>query len=941
MKRNSRYKILTIWLICILVFKISFLKAQSGDENNVIAKINITGKVKNNSNEIMPFAVVMLLNEKDSTLLNYTTTNNEGIFLFKNVLNNNYILKITHIGFIPFQKKIKKSTTKDLVTEDLILNPISKLLMEVVVKEARAPLFIKGDTIEYNTEYFKVPPGATIEDLLKKLPGIEVDASGNVSTMGKDINKIYVDGKVFFSNNTKMVTKNLDAEAVSKIQVYDEKSEQEKLTGIANKTEQEKAMNLTLKEEYKKGYFGKAGVDAGPNDLYSGMASYNRYNESKQFSVIAYGNNLNSRSISYSDYEDFIGQSTLGNDIEDFGFGGYYSYRPNGLMLNSYRENGFSENYAGGLNYNYYKKKITLNTNYTINKSNWNYEKYSRRETFLSDSSFYNFDSINYNEKNFYHAFSSILNINSDSSNNIFIAKFNGSINNINNTNFNNQIFQTSDFSNINSNILKEKDNADKYSLVTSVYYSHRFKNKDRSFAVNSKYILDKNLSDNNIENINNYFMALTTAKKVLLLNDNLLDDKEIKTSIMYNEPIFKKIKLISFYNFNRTQNISGIIANNNETNTLIDSLSTYFINNKLYNRVGTSLNYINKGMRITLGGAFKNIRLLATNSNYKQSSSIISEIKKEYNNIIPYFNSNIDISKNISCSFTYSFDITEPSVLNLQPIQNLSNPLYRVEGNIDLSPEKKHEISAHLSYWNKVKFSNFSIGFWYSIIDESIVYNQLLKFEENTGYITISKPENVKGGNYLGSNFWTNFQIVKSILSSSLRASFNVGNLPIYINSVKNNTKNTEYSGSIRLNLKISSKLTYSLSNSIDKSYINYSINKNNNQEILNYTLNSGIVWNIAKKVYFESNFMLTDYSSTNKTLDQTHNILNASIKKIVGKKNKFEIRFNATDILNQSKYINQYARENYIEYIVSPTIARYFIFGISYNLKGFDVEE
>ena len=211
------------------------------------AQLTITGQLKDTAKEEVVAATVMLLSVKDSTLMNFTTSDVDGSFAFKNVKKTNYILKVSHVSYMPFEMLIESADEKEIKLGVLMLKPIARFLMDVVIREAKAPIFIKGDTVEYDASTFKVPPGSTIEDLLRRLPGIDVDASGNISTMGKDVKTVYVDGKAFFGNDPKTVTQNLDAEAVSKVQVYTEKSEQEKITGIADGS-QEKVMNVELKE---------------------------------------------------------------------------------------------------------------------------------------------------------------------------------------------------------------------------------------------------------------------------------------------------------------------------------------------------------------------------------------------------------------------------------------------------------------------------------------------------------------------------------------------------------------------------------------------------------------------------------------------------------------------------------------------------------------------
>src|ERR1035437_3101333 len=286
------------------------------------ARTTIKGVICDTAGITLPSAMVMLLSPKDSALVNFTQADNIGAFEFRNVKNSGYLLKIQHMSFLPYQKIIPVSPTELTDLGRIQLKLVSKMLMEVVIKAARAPLRFRGDTIEYDAASFKVPPGSTVEDLLRRLPGIDVDADGNIKSQGKDVKHVYVEGKNFFGDDPKSVTKNLGAETISKVQVFDEKSEQAKLTGV-NDGIKDKSMNLALKEEYKQGAFGKLTAAAGDQGRWAGRGSYNRFNKTSQLSFIGYGNNVNQTGVNWEDYSEFKGQNTFNSyDNGDFGFGG-------------------------------------------------------------------------------------------------------------------------------------------------------------------------------------------------------------------------------------------------------------------------------------------------------------------------------------------------------------------------------------------------------------------------------------------------------------------------------------------------------------------------------------------------------------------------------------------------------------------------------------------
>jgi hypothetical protein len=306
--------------LLILIAKIISIYSQSN-------KFNILGQVVDSSNIPLAFASIYLLEFKDSSLLDYTRAEENGSFVLKNIPSNNYLLKINYVGYLPLQIQIDPSGSSVNLGK-IILKPISKELFEVVIKAAKAPMSIRGDTIEYDASTFKVPAGSTLEDLLRKLPGIEVNQDGSIKSEGRDVTRMTVEGKQFFGGDPKAATKNLPAEGISKVQVFNDVSEEEKLTGIKGNS-QDKNMNITLKDDFKKGGFGKITGGIGTEDRAELKGNYNKFNQKEQFSILASGTNTGRNGLSWNDYQDFKGSNSFNwNDDGDFGFsnGGMVRY---------------------------------------------------------------------------------------------------------------------------------------------------------------------------------------------------------------------------------------------------------------------------------------------------------------------------------------------------------------------------------------------------------------------------------------------------------------------------------------------------------------------------------------------------------------------------------------------------------------------------------------
>ncbi|MDR2834604.1 MAG: TonB-dependent receptor family protein [Bacteroidales bacterium] len=906
---------------------------------NVNSQISIIGQLKDTTNEFVPAATVMLLNSKDSALVNYTTSDSKGIFSFKNIKRAKYLLKISHVAFMPYQKTINPTEEEKEINLGLIkLSPIANFLMEVVIREAKAPIFIKGDTVEYDATTFKIPPGSTVEDLLKRLPGIEVDANGGITTMGKDVKTVYVDGKAFFGNDPTTVTQNLDAAAVKKVQVYNETTEQEKITGIKDNNK-EKVMNLELKDEYKKGYFGKASVGYGWGEnaanRWLAKGNFNYFTEKQQLSFMGYGNNINQSNVNWSDYSEFKGQSMrTGWDSGDFGFGGYgrryfsygYGYGGDG--------SGFSNNAGGGVNYNFYDKKIKFNASYFYTRTNTFSDTYSNRQTFLSDSIFWRIDTTGNDNTRNNHSFSTRFEYDFDSTNNL-VLRADVSYSTTDRSNITTQLFQTSLFDDINLNSMKNDNGNNDFGVNALGIYTHKFKKKGRTFAISGNYDFSNGKSAENIDNLNEFYnLSPIEQIKFIVKNDEIDIDHTIKASILYVEPLSKQFTLQTFYNFR-----TSLRTNNNESrdpnNNSVDSLYLNYKNNLLYNRVGASLNFAYNGINIQAGGAFQNLQLNGI------SRQIATENKSNfpYSNGVPYFEADFELTDNLDLDLGYEYAVEEPNISYLFPMPNLSNNLYKTIGNPELDPERSHDASVRLSYWNQASMFNISLNGNASFSENNIVYNQTTNFVDSIGYVTISKPANVKGGNSFSTYLWSNFPIVKTILTMNVSLNGSISNSPVFINEMENNTNSKNAGGSLGINITAGEKLSFNAGASASATFTKYSINTDKNQNYMRYSANAGFKWQVFKKTFLEGNYSFSNYNNSKLDFNQNINNLNVSIRQVIGAKNQFEIRIAAMDLLNQNQYIRQIASVNYIEYRQSPTLARYYLLTVAYNLRGFEI--
>src|SRR5258706_972776 len=353
-------------------------------------KFTITGQLKD-SVGTLPGATIMILQQKDSSVVQFGVSNSEGRFEVKNIAQGDYLFKVSFTGYASYTQKISPRTEKG-AEQDLgviQMDPKTNQLNEVIVKGEKDPVKVKRDTIEYNASSFKVKPNANVEDLLKKLPGVEVDNSGTITAQGEQVQKVMVDGREFFGQDPKLATRNLPADAVDKVQVYDKKSDQTIFSGIDD-GQRQKTVNLALKEEKRHAAFGNDMVGGGHDLIGAGgsgrfqtSASLNRFDHGNQLSFLAMGNNVNQQNFSFGDMANFSGASTGGGPIQ---------FQNTGL------QNGIVTNYAGGVNINraINNNNTKISANYFYNRMDQSLTTGTHRINYLPNdttkNNTYNFD---------------------------------------------------------------------------------------------------------------------------------------------------------------------------------------------------------------------------------------------------------------------------------------------------------------------------------------------------------------------------------------------------------------------------------------------------------------------------------------------------------------------------------------------------------------------
>lgn len=897
------------------------------------ARVSVRGQLTDTTGTALPEATVMLLMPRDSSLVQYGRSDEKGNFELRSVRRGTYLLKTSYSGFLPAQKAF---TTEEGATTDLgtmKMKPIARELMEVVVKTARAPLNIRGDTIEYNASQFKVPAGSTVEDLLRRLPGMEVDADGNIRSQGREVRRVLVDGKRFFGDDPKAATKNLDAAAIDKVQVFDSKSEQAQLTGVDD-GKKEKTVNLALKEEFKKGGFGKITTGAGTAGRRMAQGNYNKFDSKNQFSVLGRANNTNDTDLSWDDRQDFYGSQLFSWDQTSFGFGGGITASDDereyqGFYFNSGgNSRGITNTYAGGANYNFDTKKKKFNANYFYTQRRTALSRLTRQENFLNNSQSYvtneTADEVN---ASLSHAVKLRYEQEIDSLNTV-VAFVNANSSGTSNFLSSNQDFLrgrvlSSSTSRLNTGRFTS------YGLNAAAVFRHKFRQKGRTFSVSINQVAGRNEGSSDQRSGNVFFTGPPTLPPQLdLLNHTDSRRSQFRVSGVYVQPFARRFFWETFYNFGIRRDDVTRHVQSTSGDVRTDTLSRSYQNLITYHRLGSSIRYSYKGLNMAAGLAGIQLHL---NGDFTRPQGQ-TNVSRTFVALVPNVSFNYNMKQNAYLGINYMGEVTQPAIEQLQPIVDYSNPRYITQGNPDLKPSVTRNASFNYGKFNMATSSNFFLYVNYEEVSNAVVYSQRV----DSNLVTYSRPINLNGQQNMYSGINLRFPIVRTKANFSINGGYNYTRNLTPVNEVLNRTLSNGYRFGGTLDLTPSQNVTFNATASFNLSETRYSINTSQNQHTRNESYRASLNLRFPQDFFLTGGFSYNRYVNDRFGFNQGVPLLNAAVYKLLGKARKWEVRVSGNDLLNRNRGISQFASSNFVRTEQVTTLRRYFLLSFTYNMRG-----
>ena len=901
-------------------------------------------------------AVIGLVVKSNPTDTSYTFTDTKGQFRFENVPSSGFSIVIRHMGYWPVAKYVPvNKAEKTIDVGSFVLAQDAKLLSEVVV-EAPA-IVVKEDTIEYNASSFKVKEGAVVEDLIKKMPGIQVDKDGNVTAQGKAVSRVKVNGKDFFGGDVKTATKELPANIVDKIQIIDDYGDQATVSGIKD-GDPDKVMNIQIKKDKNKGFFGRATAGYGTQDRYQASFNGNYFNNNTQISVLGNSNNTNTSLFNFSGGGNRGATSMMRSGMQVMSNAGGMGALQNmdASAFNGGNNNGISTTNSFGFNYrDQWSKRVSVYGSYSYNHKNTSQLQNSATQTFFESNatnSFVNNQNLNSLTRGNSHRFTFNLEYQIDSFN---YLKISPSINYSGSDADSKTIFDISktDGTKTSDGTSKNLTGSDAPNFAATILYNHKFRKRGRNFSTSITLGTNQSNSNQDITNLNYQYQPFPTPRNTFQYIDQENNNYNYGVRFTYSEPINKYRSLDFSYshnlNYARNNKQTFNVDSATQAKTLNGLLSNDYENNFYNNRLGISLRTTKKKYNYTVGISLQPVNL---QGNSITKDSVYKTIKRA--NVFPIARFTYNFSRTKTLNFSYNGNASQPSFSQLQPVQDFSSPQSASTGNPDLKPSMNHSINLSYNNFNfisgKVIFTNLT----FSTIRNQIV-NKVAKLGDNGS--TISIPENVNGfynvlGFYAFSKPYKNRRYVLT-LNGSLNYNHNVnltdsvllvGNSltqNLNLNKVNGNNWVVSQGFTFEFNykewLELGAGISYSLNDNKYKSADGKQLTAFQNTSSNAWTFSNNININFTKTLSLKYDFDYTINAGLANGVSKNLAIMNASLEKQLFKKKNGIIKLAAFDLFKQNSNISRTVSGTSIIDTRTNRLTRYFIATFTYRLQRF----
>jgi len=913
-------------ILAFCLFSLSLFAQNKYSIKGAVVDTDLRAKLLNTS--------VSVLNAKDSLLVNFTLATDNGTFTINDLPAGKFIVLVSYPEYADYVEPFTldaEHTTHDFGT--LNLRQKTKILQEVMIKAEVIAVKIKGDTTVFDAKAYTTQQNAKVEDLLKQFPGIQIDKDGKITANGEAVKKVLVDGEEFFGDDPTLVTKNIRADMVDKVQLYDKKSDQAAFTGVDDgKTT--KTINIQLKEDKKEGVFGKLSGGIGTNGYYQGEALYNKFKKNNKLSV--YGTLSNTQAIGLG-YEDGTKAGIYNQDDDE----GDISFSDDGNSLDSfdggYSGKGRPVSRTGGVHYDGKSddKKQSINLNYRLSTIDVTGLTTTQIESALPNGVLNNNSTENFINHAFEQKVDATYLTKIDTSTTLKI----GGSGTIKTFNVNNS-YQTVNNNNdtlISRNNRTVTNNGTQQQFDAGGLFTKKFKTPRRTFSWAFNEVYKKNESNGYLNSEFDFYNKQGVQDSVQKINQYKTStsvSSVLTSNITYTEPLAKYLSLVFSYKFalnNSSSNRQSFDQSGSGAYNILDNnYSNNYQYNQLTNEAGAVFNF--KKDKTTLNFGTK-----AADVNFKQVDEIAGTVyKRDYVNWLPQASLQYKPNKHSTISINYNGNTRQPNIDQIQPVKNNTDPQNITIGNPNLKSSFTSNMFMYYNSYQAISGASFNIYGNYSSASNLIVSNAITNY--NTA-ITTTQYINLANKNVYSYNLQAGFNRKIKPIDLNVGLSGNVqGNVSYsYINGALNQSTRSSYAATVNLSANEEDKYSFYLFGGPSYNLNRFSLQPQSNNNAPGFRLySSGQVF-LPGKLSLASDINYNYTAKTQQIDASQRTIMDASVNKTFFAEENLKLSLKVNNIFNQDTNFNRNIVANTLTQTSSTGIRRYVMFTVSWDFTKF----
>jgi hypothetical protein len=894
----------------------------------------------------------------------------DGSFQFLTLRLTSYRLEASYVGHVKLVRIIRLDRTIVNAGELLMSEGVIPL-GEVVVTSRMPTVEQVGDTTVYNARVFKTNPDAAAEDLVAKMPGIIVDNNG-VKAEGEDVQQILVDGKPFFGSDPLLALRNLPADVIEKVQVYDKMSDQAEFTGFDD-GQSVKTINFITRPDRRNTQFGKIYGGYGDDSRYAGGGNMNLFAGDRRLSIIGLSNNVNQQNFSMQDILGVIGNTRQsggfgggGGGFRGGGFGGgsgrggMRSGPPGGRMMSAVavpfaggnagnflvgQQSGLSTVNSIGSNYtDSWGKDLSVSGSYFFNLAdNENPETLNRQYVLSADSNTYYRENSNAGSKNYNHRINFRVQYALDSLNSFIVTpslnlQTNRSSSALNGAN---SLSQTSLLSQTENN---SGASTDGYTLTSHAVYRHKFEIPGRTLSIDLGVNANDRNRTNDLQSLVSYFsVPAGLSDTVQQQATGLSHGASISSRLVYTEPLSVNSMAEVHYNPTFTKNTAQTSTYSFDPATGEYSLLDTRLSNTADNTYTTQNAGVGYRLRSTGLNLIMDVAYQVSSLRNDQSFPFTRTIEKTFYNILPTAMLTYAFADRSNLRVFYRTSTNPPSISQLQDVVDNSNPLLLTSGNPNLKQAFSHTLMARYSAVNIREARNYfvmlSVGYTQDYIGNSTLIAQsdsvLTKGVRLTQGTQLTKPVNLDG-NWNTRSFFTYgfpFDLIKSNLN--LNTSLSYVRTPGLINGVQNASNSYAVSQGLVVGSNISENVDFTLSYTANYNIVKNTLQPELNNNYFNHTGSLRFNWIFGDGIVFRNDLSNILYSGLTGGYDQNYVLWNAALGKKFFQNDRGEIQLSVNDILRQNKSVSRTVTDTYVEDTQNKVLSRYVMLTFTYTVR------